>query len=116
MIVFVIIACIIALTVTTLLIQRTRLVYPIWCCAFMATILLITIKISFNNPVYKFIGKNMLSLYLLHFIPINVLGATALAKESKYLFVILCIAVSFALAVPFTMLTDKVTDKIFNMQ
>lgn len=71
----------------------------------------VTMKISFNNKILRWLGAHSFSIYMAHRIPMIILGHL-LPEGFNY---ILYSAISFAIAIPFAFLLEKLfalTDKI----
>ncbi len=82
--------------------------YSMWVIMFMGLIVLLTMKVKIGNRVLDFFGSHVFSIYILQRIPMIILSKLGLAAESKYLFVILC----FALTVLLALIFDKMTAKL----
>ena len=78
---------------------------------FMATIVLLTMKISVCNKVLCFFGRHLFSIYILQRIPMMVLDH--LGVRNPYLLTVLTLGATVALAVPFDLLLGKLDDVLF---
>lgn len=81
--------------------------YSMWVILFMGLIVLVTMKIKIGNRVLSFFGSHVFSIYILQRIPMIILSRLGLAAESKYLFVILCFAITVVLSLGFDKFTAR---------
>lgn len=87
--------------------------YSIWAILFMALVVLFTMKIQVSNPLLGFFGSHVFSIYILQRIPMIILSRLGLADYNKYVFVIICFALTVAMAVVFDKLTERLDGLIF---
>lgn len=80
--------------------------YTVWATAFMLVILLITMKASLNNPVLEWFGSHVFSIYILQRIPMSVLQYLGVATKHKYMFMVLSILATMAIAPIFEKFVD----------
>lgn len=81
-------------------------------CCFGAVFLLLTMKVSINNKFLAFCGKNLFSIFILQRIPMLILSHFGIS-EYPALFVAVSILLTFAIAVPFTIIIGNLDKKIF---
>lgn len=86
--------------------------YSIWAIAFTLTVVLITMKVSFCNPVLSWFGNHVFSVYILQRIPMMVLSAKGLAASNKYVFLIMSLISTCFLAMIFDYATGKISGGI----
>lgn len=85
--------------------------YTVWAAAFMVLVLLITMKVSLDNPVLTWFGNHVFSVYILQRIPMSILQSVGFNQSHKYMFLILSLLGTIFLALVF----EKVTGKIIDM-
>lgn len=64
------------------------LIFEIWAMLFCALMILLTMKISLQNEVLKFLGKHIFSIYILQRIPMIFLDHYGVSERHKYIFLI----------------------------
>lgn len=84
--------------------------YTVWAFAFIAMVILLTMKVSICNPVLEWFGKHVFSIYILQRIPMIVLSRIGLIEAHKYLSLIAV----FALTIPLAIVFDKVTGALLD--
>ena len=87
--------------------------YSMWVILFMALIVLFTMKVKIDNPVLKFFGSHVFSIYILQRIPMIVFSKLGLASANKYAFVVICFIITVIFAVVFDRLTEKLDGVLF---
>lgn len=85
--------------------------YSVWGMLFMGVILLATMKIQIGNGILEFFGSHVFSIYILQRLPMIFLTKIGLAASHKYVFVVLSLFATIAMAVIFDLAMDKL-DKI----
>ena len=75
--------------------------YSMWAILFMALIVLFTMKVKIANPILNFFGSHVFSIYILQRIPMIIFSRLGLAASNKYIFVVLCFALTLIMAVIF---------------
>lgn len=88
--------------------------YSLWAIAFTVLMLLITMKVSFFNPILSFFGRHVFSIYILQRLPMYLFDKLGYSQSHKYMFVICCIAVTIVLAVIFDKVTGIIDKAIFD--
>lgn len=88
--------------------------YSLWAIAFTVLIILITMKVSFFNPILSFFGRHVFSIYILQRLPMYFFDNLGYSQSHKYMFVICCIAVTIVLAVIFDKVTGVIDKAIFD--
>ena len=92
---------------------KSLIIYEIWGLSFTFGLTLITMKAKIKNRFLEWFGKHVFSIYILQRIPMIVLQYLGVAKFNKYVFVILSIAITCAMAVVFDYLTGKLSGLIW---
>ena len=87
--------------------------YSMWGIMFMALIVLATMKVQIGNSILEFFGSHVFSIYILQRLPMNLFDKLGLAASNKYVFVVLCLFITVALAVIFDLATDKLDKVLF---
>ncbi len=87
--------------------------YSMWGIMFMALIVLATMKVQIGNGILDFFGSHVFSIYILQRLPMKLLDRLGLADSNKYVFVVLCLFITVALAVIFDLAMDKLDKAIF---
>lgn len=87
--------------------------FTIWGVLFTLGITLITMKVKIESNLLKWFGEHIFSIYILQRIPMIILKEYGVAGRHKYVFVILSIAVTCAMAVVFDYLTGKLSGLIW---
>ncbi|MBN1066019.1 acyltransferase family protein [Clostridium botulinum] len=82
--------------------------YEVWILSFVMIVVLITMKISFNNSILKWLGNNLFGLYILQRIPMIVFKFYNIHKTSIYLYFILSFITTIIIAYIFNNLTNKI--------
>lgn len=78
---------------------------------FAAAVVLFTMRVSLNNAVLRWCGKNLFGLYILQRIPMVVFKRIGVAGFNIYVYFVLCLAVTVLLA----WLFDKYVDKLWSL-
>lgn len=78
---------------------------------FAAAVVLFTMRVSLNNAVLRWCGKNLFGLYILQRIPMVVFREIGVADFNIYVYFILCLAVTVLLA----WLFDKYVGKLWSL-
>lgn len=88
-------------------------VYTVWAIAFTLLTVILTMKISIENPLLKWLGQHVFSIYILQRIPMSVLAHYQLAQTHKYVFLIVSITATLFLATVFDYFTAKLSKAIW---
>lgn len=86
--------------------------YTVWAVAFTLTVVCLTAKISFHGQVLAWFGEHVFSVYILQRIPMIILSEVGLAPGHKYMFMVLCMAVTILLATVFDYFMSRVDKKV----
>ena len=89
--------------------------YSIWAITFTLMVVLLTMKISFCNPVLSWFGNHVFSIYILQRIPMMILQYRGLAASHKYIFLIMAIISTIFLAMVFDYFTGKLSNLILSI-
>ncbi len=89
--------------------------YTIWALFFVAVVVFITMKISFQSKVLSWFGEHVFSIYILQRIPMLVLSRCGLAAQNRYGFIIGVIVITIFLALIFDYLTGKLDKCILKL-
>ncbi len=89
------------------------LIYEIWAILFCTLVILLTMKISLQNEVLKFLGKHIFSIYILQRIPMIFLDHYGVSDRHKYVFLVASFALTTAIAVAFDFVTGKLSSAIW---
>ncbi len=87
--------------------------FEIWAVLFTLGIVMITMKVKINSAVLSRLGDRVFSVYILQRIPMVILNELGISKSHKYVYMILVIAITIAMAVIFDELTGRLTNKIW---
>ncbi len=87
--------------------------YELWAIMFTLGLTLITMKVKIESNLLKWFGEHIFSIYILQRIPMIILKDIGVADRHKYIFVILSIAVTCAMAEIFDVLTGKLSKRIW---
>ena len=87
--------------------------YELWAIMFTLGLTLITMKVKIESNLLKWFGEHIFSIYILQRIPMIILKDIGVADRHKYVFVILSIAVTCAMAEIFDVLTGKLSKRIW---
>ena len=74
--------------------------YELWAAAFVCCLVAVMTRVRFFNRLLSFFGRHVFSIFLLQRIPMLVFTRFGL-QEHRYVFVLLCFAVTIALAAAF---------------
>ncbi len=85
--------------------------YTLWSFAFTLFIVLLTMKLRIKSFIYKWLGEHIFTVYMLQRVPMIIFQQIGLDKY-KYLFVILSLIASVALAIVFDAFFKKLWSKI----
>lgn len=88
-------------------------VYELWTLCFTAMIVLLTMKISIQNPILHWIGEHTFEIYILQRIPMIILK-TFQINEYPYLFGVLSLMLIFPLSYTFSKFLKWIDRKILN--
>ena len=72
--------------------------YFVFGAVFVLCVTLLTMKIEIKSNVLNWFGEHVFSIYILQRIPMMIMDNMGLAKEHRYLFVVLSIAITCAMA------------------
>lgn len=75
--------------------------------AFTILVVLVTMKIQFNNKILQWLGKHLFEIYILQRIPMNVLSLLGLNEFNIYLFVAVSLVITILLSAIYKPLIDK---------
>ena len=89
------------------------LIYEIWAMLFCALTVMLTMKISLQNEILKFLGKHIFSIYIIQRIPMILLDHYGLSGRHKYVFLIVSFAITIAMALIFDFITGKISSAIW---
>ena len=82
--------------------------YELWILSFVMIVTLVTMKISFNNSILQWLGKNLFGLYILQRIPMIVFKFYNIDKINIYLYFTLSFITTIIIAAIFNNLTKKI--------
>lgn len=92
--------------VFTYLRRDDRLTYYIlWSFAFTIFTVVITMKVSFQSNILSWFGEHIFSVYILQRIPMTILKEFGVADRHRYIFIVVSLAVTCAMAVVFDYFT-----------
>lgn len=86
--------------------------YSLWAVCFTITLILFSMKISFNNTILSWFGTHIFSVYILQRIPMMILHYFGVTQNHKYFFIVLSIIATICLAHIFDNLTGKMWKRI----
>ena len=81
--------------------------YTIWGVAFIALVLLVTMKLQIYNRVLEWLGRHIFGIYILQRLPMTVLDQLGLIEDHKYMSLIVVMAATFVMAALFQKYTEK---------
>lgn len=84
-----------------------------WAIMFATLIVVITMKIKIGNAVLDWLGAHVFSVYMLQRVPMMILSKLGLAQSHRYIYVVLCLAITLALAALFDKLTGRIDTLIY---
>ena len=87
--------------------------YGMWAIMFMALIVFASMKVHIGNGILEFFGSHVFSIYILQRLPMKLLDHLGLAESNKYVFVVMSLLITIALAVTFDSAMDKLDKVIF---
>lgn len=87
--------------------------YTMWALAFTVLMVLMTMKISFFNPILSWFGKHVFSIYILQRLPMQLFDHFGCSQSHKYLFIICSFVVTVVIAVIFDKITGIISKKLF---
>ena len=85
--------------------------YTLWALAFIAVVILVTMKVGVYNKILEWFGKHVFSIYILQRIPMILLDHYGFIDAHKYLGLI----VAFALTIPLALAFEKATDAVLTV-
>lgn len=88
--------------------------YTVWAVAFAVLMILVTMKVSFFNPVLSWFGNHVFSIYILQRLPMNLFQYLGFNESHKYMFVICSFAVTVVMAVVFDKISAEIVKLLFN--
>lgn len=71
--------------------------YTVWAVAFVAVIVLFTMKVSISSHIFTWFGEHVFSVYMLQRIPMIIFSDLGFARN-KYMFLVICIISTVFLA------------------
>lgn len=109
---FTVLAFVAAVTAVTRFFCKTeRIIEMIYMLFFSLFILLITMKISFNNKILQWIGTHLFEIYILQRIPMTVFAKLGFNKN-VYLYFPLCFVATILFAYIYKICIDKLWNRI----
>lgn len=81
--------------------------YTVWALFFVAVVVYITMKVSFESKVLSWFGEHVFSVYILQRIPMLIFSRSGLAAQNSYGFIIGVIVCTVFLAMIFDLLVGK---------
>lgn len=111
-------SCVLAIIVTAYILAYLHrwdrpLIYEVWAMLFCALMVMLTMKISLQNEILKFLGKHIFSIYILQRIPMILLDHYGVSSRHKYIFLIASFAITIAMALIFDFITGKISSAIW---
>lgn len=89
------------------------LMFEIWAILFCALMIMLSMKITLQNEILKFLGKHIFSIYILQRIPMILLDHYGVSDRHKYIFIISSLAISVVMAVLYDNFTSKLSQLIW---
>ncbi|CAK7082658.1 acyltransferase family protein [Tissierella sp.] len=96
----------------TYLFNNKVIIYQIKSLLFVCLIILVTMKVSFNNFILNWTGKHVFSIYILQRIPMMIFKKSNIISNNTYLYLVLCLLVTIVISHVFDMATRKIYNKI----
>lgn len=88
------------------------IIHQIWSLLFVCLVILVTMKVSFNNFILNWIGKHTFSIYILQRIPMMIFKNSNIISHNTYLYLVLCLLVTLVISPIFDMVTRKPYNKV----
>lgn len=88
--------------------ESSFLIYELWVMCFTFGVVLLTMKISLGSSLLAFAGSHVFSIYMLQRIPLQVLAKIGLVKTHPYVGLVIVIAATVLIAVPFDALLKRI--------
>ena len=89
------------------------LIYEAWAVMFTVLTVMITMKVKIESNILKWFGEHIFSIYILQRIPMIILHEIGVASRHKYIFMIVSIAASCAIAEIYDILLGKLSALIW---
>ncbi len=86
--------------------------YTVWCAAFAAVMILLSMRMHLGGSVLNFFGKHVFSVYILQRIPMIILSDIGWTGQMPYMSLILVLLSTSLMAVAFDWLMDKLYKKM----
>lgn len=87
--------------------------YVVWSVIFTLGIVFITMKVRIESELLKWFGEHIFSIYILQRIPMHIMVHFGIDQRHKYVFMVLAIAFSCAIAAVFDYFTGKISNAIW---
>lgn len=88
--------------------------YEICMFTFALAVVLLTMRVTFNNKILNWFGKHLFSVFILQRIPMIAFKKVGLADENIYLYFILCFVATVVMAFVFDLFVDPIWHFISN--
>lgn len=89
------------------------MLYTVWAILFTLGITMITMKVKIESNLLKWLGEHIFSIYILQRIPMLILSYFGVAARHKYIFILVSIIISCAIAEIFDVFTGKLSKAIW---
>lgn len=86
--------------------------YTVWAMAFVAVVVLFTMKVSVSSHIFTWFGEHVFSVYMLQRIPMTIFSDLGFARN-KYMFLVICIISTVLLADLFDRYIGEKIKKLF---
>lgn len=88
--------------------------YQFMAICFALLLMLITMRVSIKNQALFFLGKGLFGFYMMQRFPMSLFAHLGLAKESKYVYVVVCAIATIVIGCVFNYLIKYVDNLIFS--
>lgn len=87
--------------------------YEIWTLAFALLVVLLTMKVKFGNKALEWLGNHVFSVYILQRIPMIIFKDVPAVFSSRYIYFVLCFAITVVLSELFDRAMAVIDKKLF---
>ncbi len=93
--------------------SRNILAYEAWTAAFIAVVLLLTMKVNICNKVLLWLGDHVFSVYILQRIPMLIFRETHVKFSSMNLCFAVCFSITIVLSLLFDLIMNRIDKRLF---
>lgn len=92
---------------------KSFVIYELGVISFAMVLVLFTMKFKIGNKILNWFGAHVFSIYILQRLPMMIFEKVGLAESHKYIYVVICFAVTLGLASLFDIFTGRLDSLLY---